>query len=588
MITQTETGKGGIYTWWYYFRKGEETGQVATLITLAIAVIFLFVAVTLNISRVAQKKTTTANAADGAAIRLASGIGSYANKLSWEYFDGKTKKCQRRWGTLFMVLSIVALAVIAYSAFALATSPQTGAAMAKAAGAAQKTTIDAALAEGLTMSPQLMSEAMAAGKAAAAEIWAASGGSLGNLATTGAWTSGGGAGANEFAFEPRVAARLQGQMNKLSLGMNLAEQAILYALRNTVDDPGQRNDWYMQRADQLAAEAEALRANIAEFVPQIEYFAQVGDGFRREFSEDATRPLILEGEGDEQEIVTADEDGEFITLLEDLSQEGLQVSFWRPGADSEQNSDEVDELSSDLDLFYLWAQGAEDGLLHQDLDNMVLMYDMWMPQLYDPQEAEAWYDTWQEQAQNIVGWQQELYAVDAELEDMIEEETDPLRKDYLQQLQERTTSGVRTLDSFEDNLRDFNSTTLAYYQQIENSGSSSGGTSSSIGSRQASYSWHDSLGQHNVHVSVSNFKMPRIKVKKSFMKICMYLKDYKGDVNVTVTRYDQSTAASFARRASTPLWKFRYASDAQGAGGITSSASARYTYNSLPKLTNVR
>ena len=104
--------QGGIYTWWHYFRKGETTGQVATLITLAIAIIFLFVAVTLNISKVGQRKTATAKAADGAAIKLASFIGSYGNKLSWEYLDGKTKKCTKRWGTFFGILAAVVLTIL--------------------------------------------------------------------------------------------------------------------------------------------------------------------------------------------------------------------------------------------------------------------------------------------------------------------------------------------------------------------------------------------------------------------------------------------------------------------------------------------
>ncbi len=62
-------------------------GQIAVIITFVIAVIFLFVAVFINISKVSQVKTTTSTVADRAALGLASQIGSISH-----YYKDKVLK----------------------------------------------------------------------------------------------------------------------------------------------------------------------------------------------------------------------------------------------------------------------------------------------------------------------------------------------------------------------------------------------------------------------------------------------------------------------------------------------------------------
>lgn len=58
--------------------------QVATILTLVIAAIFLFIVITINIGRVSQKKTLVDNACDSAGLFLASSLGSIANSLRFE------------------------------------------------------------------------------------------------------------------------------------------------------------------------------------------------------------------------------------------------------------------------------------------------------------------------------------------------------------------------------------------------------------------------------------------------------------------------------------------------------------------------
>ncbi|MFH1678665.1 MAG: hypothetical protein ABH914_03500, partial [Candidatus Omnitrophota bacterium] len=77
-------------------KKKNLPGQVAVIITFVIALIFLFVMVIVNIGRISDIKTQTANLSDKAALSLASELGSYINNLeditgcslNWEWLAG--------------------------------------------------------------------------------------------------------------------------------------------------------------------------------------------------------------------------------------------------------------------------------------------------------------------------------------------------------------------------------------------------------------------------------------------------------------------------------------------------------------------
>ncbi len=73
-----------------FFRKNLSTNrrsQIAVIITFVIAVIFLFIAVFINLAKVSQVKTTTSTAADKAALSLASQLGSISH-----YYKDKVLK----------------------------------------------------------------------------------------------------------------------------------------------------------------------------------------------------------------------------------------------------------------------------------------------------------------------------------------------------------------------------------------------------------------------------------------------------------------------------------------------------------------
>ncbi|UCB56782.1 MAG: hypothetical protein JSV30_06210 [Candidatus Omnitrophota bacterium] len=538
--------QGNVFINWQYFRKDKKSGQVATLITLAIAIIFLFVAVTLNISRVAEKKTATANAADAAAMKLASYLGSYANTLSWHAVDGKTFNETRHYTPAWKIVTVVTLTIVAVIASG-------GTALAAALGGT--------------------STALAAG--------------------IGAGITGLGYAYDQFIGLPEFEEELQKELKKLELEDNLSEQAIKYALENCVDDPVMVIDvhdynkdddvtdeiprfykWYMERVKMLSKAAAGKRAQIDSFVGRIETFARDDDSFSRRIS------------------------GEFIPLFEELEAIELDLSFWEAGPTDPEESlcgwDEVDDLKLHLDNFYQWALG-EDGLCVQDFDSIVMLYNSWMLDLLRDEE-EPWYDVWEEDIVKIENWCRELYDVYAQLEGMIAKETDAEQKASLLELQERLAPTIGAFVKMRDKLRGFNNEVLVFDLQSKDENFAS--------ENEATYSWYDSLGWHHVRVEVSAFTMPWVKpdtdrhVHRTDFEV--WLKNYRGTVTVTVTRYDESNSASFAREG-TPLWKFRYVKDAQAEQkikpedpesalpyGIKSEATASYTFNELPKLVDVK
>lgn len=98
--------------------KGKQShkGQTATLWTLVIAIILLFVAASINLGRVAHSENKMSVAADAAALGLASTIGSYAHMLSESYLHGKDYESKTEWGLIFtIILAIIAIIVTFYT-----------------------------------------------------------------------------------------------------------------------------------------------------------------------------------------------------------------------------------------------------------------------------------------------------------------------------------------------------------------------------------------------------------------------------------------------------------------------------------------
>ncbi|MBN3038979.1 MAG: AAA family ATPase [Candidatus Omnitrophica bacterium] len=606
-------GKGA-YTYWQYFRKGEASGQVATLITLVIAVIFLFTAVTLNIGQLTQKKTMTANAADGAAMKLASFLGSYSNKLSLEYLDGTSGYCKKNYSGFWQIITTivaVVLAVVFQQHWLLVLA-------------------------------------------------------IGVLGTANYVYS-------TWVMDDGVAAAMQRQLSKLKLEDNITEQAIMYALVHSVDDPTRVEDihdydedgdttdkitrfskWYAERLLAITGGITSPNAKIAAFLPLMEDFANEAGDFYRDFTEDATRCILYDDPAlPDNQCFPAGTDGEFVDLLGELEALGpeFDVSFWVPDADSEESADDVDELTTDLNMFYLWALGENGGLLNEDFAVIAAMYSDWITHLYveeapAPEAEEAWYDEASADIDMINDWlpelnslfgpldtmifelEQEIAELTEDLEDINDEidvknqeisdkndEIDQVKQDledarnedppdlvliaqleadladledelaaleedlalleadrdtmqadldtktaeldHLNNLRVRLVDAIIKLEDFTDILADFNADILELYLEAQDS--------SYTYLREATYSWHDSAGWHHVHVDASTFKLPWIRTEKKKkwygFEMCVYLEDHTGDITINVERYDQSTDRSFFARGAVPLWKFRYVKD---------------------------
>jgi len=93
--------------------------QIATILTLVMAIIFLFIVITINIGNIAQEKTMLSNAADSSALLLASLLGSLANQLRMqvELYHGQARNCDIDFlilgGIIALILSII-LAVVTF------------------------------------------------------------------------------------------------------------------------------------------------------------------------------------------------------------------------------------------------------------------------------------------------------------------------------------------------------------------------------------------------------------------------------------------------------------------------------------------
>lgn len=83
----------GTNIFWQKFKAGKNSGQVAILGVLIIALILLFTLVTENVGRYALIRTRVDNATDGAALGLISNMASWATYLSRTYLGWDDEEC---------------------------------------------------------------------------------------------------------------------------------------------------------------------------------------------------------------------------------------------------------------------------------------------------------------------------------------------------------------------------------------------------------------------------------------------------------------------------------------------------------------
>jgi hypothetical protein len=131
--------------------KKRNSSQIATIIVFIMAVIFLFTLMSINIGKVAQKKTAIDNVADTVGLSIASQLGSMANsyKHAMGIYGRDNFKCEV---DLMIILGIIAIAIsIALAAVTLGTSLIATAYVSTALGASIAIGLTGAMTLGSTM-----------------------------------------------------------------------------------------------------------------------------------------------------------------------------------------------------------------------------------------------------------------------------------------------------------------------------------------------------------------------------------------------------------------------------------------------------
>lgn len=276
-LIQRLTSLGNLSRW------ETERGQIATVLILSTVVLLIFAMVMLNLGNVASTSTTLSNAADSAALLLASQLGT-KSRLIYQSLGNSTKKCQKR-GFLSMILAIVvAVVVIIFTAGAGAFA--VGAFLPTLLGSqtlAMMAVGAAAGAVGGAIGGGIAGTGVGQGALMGAAIGAAIGGAAAGLGAAGPATSSVGsevalsaemssvmgsatvtpvafAGAGEVALgalglagagynqatnyqmTAEIADEFSKQMNKLSESDRIRESTMMQALQQVVDDPNRSQD----------------------------------------------------------------------------------------------------------------------------------------------------------------------------------------------------------------------------------------------------------------------------------------------------------------------------------------------------------
>lgn len=550
--------------WQRYFGLGPKA-QIATLLTVLIAVIFLFLAITINIGKVSQKKTVLSNAADASALQYASSIGSFSHFLSCTYLKCKRKICKWSWSLFFKAVMWAGIMGVVFG------------------------TVLSALGFG--------------------EFGVGLGGLLGGA--FGAFVTNG----PLHYMEASAWKGLSRQFKKLSNQMKFKEGVFLFAMTRVVDDPNLIIDEHDLDEDGLTDDK----------IPQfLEFYYNRLNSIKQRY----TTPLSDALEIFKSKMQTFDEQTQdfkiylndtFIPLLGNLENCGYALYFWEPGEASEGlpcrdvcseaacqdyeegcdapeeeecvpcNScyedyldslltDEVDIIISDMDDFHRFAYGGIDesgeeyfGIYRQDIDKLLENISDWLPQLFDGSvdpctglaNTDDYYDVLGKWDTFITGWVNELREIEGSVSGCIDDpysechadsddEDDVITPACCCLLEGRVSPAITELNAFQERIRDFQEEIYSLYT-TENNLSQEFDRTSKV------YSWGDRFQDregapiinHYVEVKLSNFAMPRIKTYTKDHKKCAELVNHSGRVWVEVSRYDESHSGS-------PLWKFRY------------------------------
>jgi len=254
--------------------------------------------------------------------------------------------------------------------------------------------------------------------------------------------------------------------------------------------------------------------------------------------------------------------------------------------------DELDDLVDELQFFWQLVDGGGvdeesnpiDPLRKQDTYSLAREWNSWMGFFYDPEETEEGGDDYytvftdavegnsQKGTVGLYAWKEEIENVKKKLPSCQFKCLSGTGKYYPCTYQEAVNNaGAKVanpvcytggawgnlidfgsidedmddefkiaetdIDDIINHLNSFKESAKDAYTEMNNV-KVAGGINEWGGENPVTYSWRDSRGEHSVSVEVSKFKIPKLKKKKSFFKVCVYIKHKEGKVWVSIKRED--------------------------------------------------
>lgn len=548
--------------WQRYFGVGLKA-QIATLLTLIIAVIFLFLAITINIGKVSQKKTVLSNAADAAALNYASQMGSFAHYLSCTYVKCKRKFCKFSWSLFFKAMMWAGIMGIVVG---LALGALAGVFAAGLGG------IAGGVVGFITQGPMHYMEASA-------------------------WKG------------------MSRQFKKMSNQMKFREGVFLFAMMRVVDDPNLEDDVHDLDEDGLTDDkipqflrvydtrlrtlrqryTTPLMAAIEDFKSEMQTFDEQAQVFRT-YLNDTFIPLLgnLEDCGYALTFWELGEADEGLPCIDVCSEAACQD--YEEGCDAPPEEecvpcsscyedyldslliDEVDIIIWDIDDFRSFAYGGFDaitgeeykGIYRQNTGELLQGISDWLPLLFDSSldpctgltNVDDYYDVLGKWDTFITGWISELEVIEGNITGCIDDPESECSEDGDGELEtacccaleDVVSPAIAELETFQERLRDFQVEISSLYT-TENELALAYERMGKV------YSWSDKFDRegaplinHYVEVKLINPPppMPRIKAYTKDHKKCVELVNHGGAVWVEISRYDESHAGGPS------LWEFRY------------------------------
>ena len=344
-------------------------GQAAIIFILIIALIFLFTAITVNITKVSDTKTTLSNAADAAATNLAAKLGSYSGLLE-EKGDSASG-----WDIGYIVSQIFALAEIIVGLLTLETG---GAALIK----------QGVIQLGVNTGNQIL------------------------------------IGLDIVDNNRKLAA------SGVDLKSQFQEQAIQDALVRVVDDPEMVQD--ISDWDEDGDTTEYISRFAARYHQRVHDILQdVRDYTGSVLSCIEDFQIPLEAFRDKMVGFKGFLEVELINLLKALKDEGLNVSFWVEGVDWAKmlddppvpQNDDIDRLIYIIDKTKGCDEDNFDTFVTttaKNLDNKALIigevFEAWHNKLYDKDaDTDDWYSIFGDYSTRMDLWMVELTGISGQL-----------------------------------------------------------------------------------------------------------------------------------------------------------------------------